>query len=536
MAGTWQVTPAALAELRDRSAVVPASAVSGRRRAPWAERLEHRLVAGDARGSWSVIEASLAAGAELDEVYLDIVAPALRTIGRRWAEGTLDVAVEHRASVITGRLLGRLGPRFHRRGRSRGPSCSAHRPASTTRCPWPCWPTWSGVGGGTSPTWVPTPARSFARPQRPPSAADGRRVDQHAGVDAGRRGDHRRPPRRAQRVPILAGARRLTRRTPGRSGWMGAHGQPWWPCSTPERPAGRSRRRPLRLIPPGRRAGRPSSFTSADPVLGGRQRTERLGAALVGRTPVRYARAMHGRRQRQRPLEPWRPRQGLRSQPLVLARAGAPRPAATRVAPGARPAAGHGPRTHGPAPLRSPWPLARCTTRVLGGGHRPAGLGLAAAGELGVVLSQLLLVDVPPGRSGPPRWRRARRGRCRPLEVPPRCREADARRLQARLQDRASGGPGRGGGRSNRPGGGRLGPGLHGLGCGWAPAGPCLPVEVSVAGRRSGSAGSALAAGSRGRSAWRSPRPRRRRPSTRRPGAGGRRPLRPLDTSREVAS
>ena len=120
VAGTWQVTPAALAELRDRSAVVPASPVRGRRRAPWAERLEHRLVAGDARGSWSVIEAALAAGAELDEVYLDIVAPALRTIGLRWAEGTLDVAVEHRASVITGRLLGRLGPRFHRRGRSRG--------------------------------------------------------------------------------------------------------------------------------------------------------------------------------------------------------------------------------------------------------------------------------------------------------------------------------------------------------------------------------------------------------------------------------
>jgi MerR family transcriptional regulator, light-induced transcriptional regulator len=120
VAGTWQVTPAALAELRDRSAAVPASPVRGRRRAPWAERLEHRLVAGDARGSWSVIEAALAAGAELDEVYLDIVAPALRTIGLRWAEGTLDVAVEHRASVITGRLLGRLGPRFHRRGRSRG--------------------------------------------------------------------------------------------------------------------------------------------------------------------------------------------------------------------------------------------------------------------------------------------------------------------------------------------------------------------------------------------------------------------------------
>jgi len=120
VAGTWQVTPAALAELRDRSVVAPASPVRGRRRAPWAERLEHRLVAGDARGSWSVIEAALAAGAELDEVYLDIVAPALATIGQRWAEGALDVGVEHRASVITARLLGLLGPRFQRRGRSRG--------------------------------------------------------------------------------------------------------------------------------------------------------------------------------------------------------------------------------------------------------------------------------------------------------------------------------------------------------------------------------------------------------------------------------
>jgi excisionase family DNA binding protein len=120
VAGTWQVTPAALAELRDRPVVVPASSARGRRRAPWAERLEHRLVAGDGRGSWSVIEAALAGGAELDEVYLDIVAPALRTIGQRWAEGALDVAVEHRASVITVRLLGRLGPRFPRRGRSRG--------------------------------------------------------------------------------------------------------------------------------------------------------------------------------------------------------------------------------------------------------------------------------------------------------------------------------------------------------------------------------------------------------------------------------
>lgn len=93
---------------------------SGRRRAPWSERLEARLTAGDGRGSWSVVEAALAAGATVDEVYLDVIAPALRRIGQRWADGELDVAAEHRATGIAFRLIGRLGPRFGRRGRTRG--------------------------------------------------------------------------------------------------------------------------------------------------------------------------------------------------------------------------------------------------------------------------------------------------------------------------------------------------------------------------------------------------------------------------------
>ncbi len=104
-------------------APVTSAAAGGRRggrRAPWAERLENRLVAGDARGVWGVIEAAQAAGADLDELYLDIVAPAMVSIGRRWESGELDVAVEHRASVIAGRLVGRLGHRFLRRGRNRG--------------------------------------------------------------------------------------------------------------------------------------------------------------------------------------------------------------------------------------------------------------------------------------------------------------------------------------------------------------------------------------------------------------------------------
>jgi excisionase family DNA binding protein len=122
--GVWRVRRSACEALRAAGRDPPARDAplvgAGRRRAPWAERLEARLMAGDLCGSWNVVEAALAAGAELDEVYLDIIAPAMVSIGRRWEAGEVDVAAEHRASGITLRLVGRLGPRFLRRGRSRG--------------------------------------------------------------------------------------------------------------------------------------------------------------------------------------------------------------------------------------------------------------------------------------------------------------------------------------------------------------------------------------------------------------------------------
>jgi MerR family transcriptional regulator, light-induced transcriptional regulator len=143
--GTWQVTQHALDQFRlrperahdagglgavngsvavgaDGAAVTSGnSGTSGRmRRAPWAERLESRLVAGDYNGAWGVIEAALTAGAELDEIYLQVLTPAMVSIGERWAVGEFDISVEHRASGIAMRIIGRLGPRFIRRGRSRG--------------------------------------------------------------------------------------------------------------------------------------------------------------------------------------------------------------------------------------------------------------------------------------------------------------------------------------------------------------------------------------------------------------------------------
>ncbi|HVR33885.1 MAG TPA: B12-binding domain-containing protein [Acidimicrobiia bacterium] len=87
---------------------------------PWADRLGARMVAGDAAGSWSVVEAAMASGATPESVYSQIIAPAMTEIGDRWARGELGVEDEHLASAVAGRLIGKLGPRFARRGRSKG--------------------------------------------------------------------------------------------------------------------------------------------------------------------------------------------------------------------------------------------------------------------------------------------------------------------------------------------------------------------------------------------------------------------------------
>jgi excisionase family DNA binding protein len=117
--GSWHVTRSDLDAFRDGGTTAPATEPT-KRRAPWASRLESRLVAGDSSGAWGVVEAALAAGADLDEIYLDVITPAMRSIGARWHAGELDIAVEHRATGIAQRLIGRLGPRFARRGRARG--------------------------------------------------------------------------------------------------------------------------------------------------------------------------------------------------------------------------------------------------------------------------------------------------------------------------------------------------------------------------------------------------------------------------------
>ena len=83
-------------------------------------RLHKRLVAGDEAGSWNIVEECLASGMTPRNLYERLITPAMTEVGERWAAGELEVADEHLATAIMTRLIGRLGPQFVQRGRSRG--------------------------------------------------------------------------------------------------------------------------------------------------------------------------------------------------------------------------------------------------------------------------------------------------------------------------------------------------------------------------------------------------------------------------------
>ena len=94
--GVWQVDPADLAHVersrqgttRDRQGRLPGLA--------W----RARLVASDEAGAWDVLEEALASGMEPEEVLLELIGPALQSIGTLWEQGKLSVAEEHRASSV----------------------------------------------------------------------------------------------------------------------------------------------------------------------------------------------------------------------------------------------------------------------------------------------------------------------------------------------------------------------------------------------------------------------------------------------------
>lgn len=82
--------------------------------------LEARMLAGDSAGAWWLIDSRLGGGLDPAGVVTTLLAPALQSIGSRWADGELSVADEHQATSVAQRIIGRLGLQFGRPGRTRG--------------------------------------------------------------------------------------------------------------------------------------------------------------------------------------------------------------------------------------------------------------------------------------------------------------------------------------------------------------------------------------------------------------------------------
>ena len=119
--GRWVIDSSDLEAFHDSSEAPQARSASGPGAGPaqrWAgraKRLMARMIAGDGPGSWSIIESSLVSGSPSD-MYLQLLAPALRQVGDGWSRGDVSIADEHRATAVALGLAGRLSPLFVRRG------------------------------------------------------------------------------------------------------------------------------------------------------------------------------------------------------------------------------------------------------------------------------------------------------------------------------------------------------------------------------------------------------------------------------------
>lgn len=75
---------------------------------PTAEAYLEALRAGDKRAAFRLLDDALDRGEELSTLYLEVVQPAMREIGRLWQDNVLTVAEEHLATAITESAMNRM--------------------------------------------------------------------------------------------------------------------------------------------------------------------------------------------------------------------------------------------------------------------------------------------------------------------------------------------------------------------------------------------------------------------------------------------
>ena len=82
------------------------------------DRLLRASLSGDEQGARATIERLVDGSVSALELCEYVIAPCLAEVGRRWHDGTVSIAVEHRATAICERILARLSS--NPRGRPRG--------------------------------------------------------------------------------------------------------------------------------------------------------------------------------------------------------------------------------------------------------------------------------------------------------------------------------------------------------------------------------------------------------------------------------
>jgi methanogenic corrinoid protein MtbC1 len=69
------------------------------------------LIARDSAQARRAVDAAVAGGVAIPEIYVDVLQPALYEVGHRWALGDLNVAQEHYATAVAQSLLDMLSAR-----------------------------------------------------------------------------------------------------------------------------------------------------------------------------------------------------------------------------------------------------------------------------------------------------------------------------------------------------------------------------------------------------------------------------------------
>lgn len=77
-----------------------------------AARYLAELLRSDSRGAEAVISKAIEEGADIREIYLNVLQPCQREIGRLWQMGSLSVAGEHYCTAVTQRIISRLYPKL----------------------------------------------------------------------------------------------------------------------------------------------------------------------------------------------------------------------------------------------------------------------------------------------------------------------------------------------------------------------------------------------------------------------------------------